>query len=233
MKYKIEHQFQFILIAIIIVFFYLSNLFFIKLPFFSLSFPEKDLSNSFISALFNLFPQIHVEYQIYNIQILVIWTASIVFGPIKSLIAALIYFLMGICNLPVFAGGGGIDYFNEPTFGYILSFPLLAFLSGYFFNKGQKFMAVLIPIFSTHLIGILYLFFFKQSFLYLAWYMSFSMIGYDMLFAFILLPLLPFVSFVFNEMFIQEIPVRDNITDEKPKVIESKKLKRKIYEKSR
>ena len=99
---------------------------------------------------------------------------------------------------------------GEPTFGYIVSLPLLAYLSGLFYNKDKKYLAVLLPLLSIHLLGIFYLFIFKQAYLDLAWYMSFSMIGYDMLFAFLLLPVMPLFSFILTEIFIQEVPSYDS-----------------------
>lgn len=40
------------------------------------------------------------------------------------------YLLLGLCGLPVFAGGGGISYILNPTFGYLIGFLLSAAVTG-------------------------------------------------------------------------------------------------------
>lgn len=209
MRYKVSYQFRWLLVIGLILAFYLSNLILIKLPFFSFQYEEKEVAENILDLLLRFFPTLTVEFQTYNPQIIVIWASGILFGSKLSLITVLIYLFIGLCGVPVFAGGGGIDYFHEPTFGYIISLPLLTYLSGYFFSKDKKIQSVLFPLLAVHLFGIMYLFIFQQSHLSIAWTLSFSMIGYDLFFAFLLLPVLPVLSFILNEIFIQEIPVRD------------------------
>lgn len=209
MKYKISYQFRWLLVIGLILAFFLSSLILIKLPFFSLRYEEKEVTGNILDLLLSFFPTLTVEFQAYNLQTILIWSSGILFGSRLSLIAVLIYLFIGLCGVPIFAGGGGIDYFHEPTFGYVISLPLLTYLSGYFFSKDKKIQSVLFPILAVHLLGIIYLFIFKQSHLSIAWTLSFSMIGYDLFFAFLLIPILPVLSFILNEMFIQEIPVRE------------------------
>jgi len=208
--HKTVIQFRFILILGLVILTYISNLIYIKLPFFSASFSEKDISQGLLSFYLSFFPHIKVEFQMYNLQVITIWAYSIIFGPIFSTTSILIYLFLGFIGLPIFAGGGGLNYFNEPTFGYLISLPLLAYLSGYIYKKNSRLLSVFLPIVGVHLIGIFYLFIFKQEYINLAWYMSFSMIGYDILFGFLLLPIMPFMSFILHEMFIQEIPTIDH-----------------------
>ena len=120
-----------------------------------------------------------------------------------------IYLLIGFFGFPIFAGGGGVDYYKEPTFGYLISLPFNAYLSGLFYQKDNKTLAILIPMFTTHLFGILYLLLFKRSMLDISWHLSFSMIGYDLIFALLLIPLIPFFSFILKEMIMQEVPTRE------------------------
>jgi len=77
-------------------------------------------------------------------------------------------------------------------------------LSGWFYNKDRKILAVFIPILITHLFGVIYLLFFKVGWLDITWYLSFSMIGYDLILALLLVPFLPFFSFFLTELFIRE-----------------------------
>lgn len=47
-----------------------------------------------------------------------------------GLLSVLAYLLLGLGGLPVFAGGGGISYILNPTFGYLAGFLLAAAVSG-------------------------------------------------------------------------------------------------------
>lgn len=38
------------------------------------------------------------------------------------------YLLAGLCGLPVFANGGGFAYVLQPSFGFLLSFPIAAYM---------------------------------------------------------------------------------------------------------
>ena len=175
-----------------------------KLPFISINFPKKDLEHSLIDFLLSFCPHFNFEMQTYNIQTIIAWSCGVLLGPRVGFLTLAIYLLIGFLGFPVFAGGGGFDYYKEPTFGYLISLPFNAFLSGWFSEKDKKNLAIFIPIIVTHLFGILYLLFFKTSWLDITWYLSFSMIGYDFILALLLTPFLPFLSFFLTEMFIQE-----------------------------
>lgn len=195
MKYRVVYHFRWLLVIFLLALIYVSNFILIKLPFVNFSFMGKS----------GFLPDLSFDYEIYNIQTVLVWAIGVIFGELTGLITTGIYILIGLIGFPVFAGGGGIGYYNEPTFGYLISFPLLAFLSGYFYKKNKKFFAVFIPVCLTHLFGILYLLLFQQKNLDLTWHLSFSMITYDLIFAFLLIPLVPFLSFFLKEMFIQEV----------------------------
>jgi len=57
----------------------------------------------------------------------------------KSSVAVFIYILLGAVGAPIFTGGnGGFSVIAGPTGGYILSFPLFAFVVGLGADKGSK-----------------------------------------------------------------------------------------------
>ena len=58
-------------------------------------------------------------------------------GPFQGAAAAVIYTIIGLTGVPVFASGGGPAYVFNPTFGYILGFTVCAWLTGFLaqFNK--------------------------------------------------------------------------------------------------
>lgn len=51
-------------------------------------------------------------------------------GPVAGSGAVLLYLALGVAGLPVFAAGGGPAYLLGPTGGYLLAFPLAAWLAG-------------------------------------------------------------------------------------------------------
>jgi len=57
--------------------------------------------------------------------------AGLVLGPKNGTLAALVYVMLGAVGVPVFAHfRGGMGVLLGPTGGFILSFPLMAFLAG-------------------------------------------------------------------------------------------------------
>jgi biotin transport system substrate-specific component len=66
-----------------------------------------------------------------TLQTFAIPLAGFILGPRKGTIAALIYILLGILGLPVFAGfTGGIGMLFGRTGGFILAFPFMALTGG-------------------------------------------------------------------------------------------------------
>ncbi len=66
-----------------------------------------------------------------TLQTLIIPMAGIILGPVDGFIATLIYVLLGAVGLPVFSGfTGGLGVIMGATGGFIISFPVLALISG-------------------------------------------------------------------------------------------------------
>ena len=60
-------------------------------------------------------------------------------GAKKGAIAALVYVLLGAVGAPVFAGfGGGFHRIIGPWGGYLLSYPIFAFVAGFGADKGKN-----------------------------------------------------------------------------------------------
>ena len=66
----------------------------------------------------------------FTLQFLFTTLAGIVLGRNKGAAAAALYVLVGLAGLPVFTGGGGIDYVFQPTFGYLIGFIAGSYLTG-------------------------------------------------------------------------------------------------------
>lgn len=74
-----------------------------------------------------------------TLQTLIIPLAGLILGAKKGTYATLLYILLGVVGLPVFAGGkAGIGVLLSVTGGFIVSFPLMPLLAGVFENFGYK-----------------------------------------------------------------------------------------------
>ena len=66
-----------------------------------------------------------------TLQTFIIPLAGIVLGKRDGTIAVLLYLMLGLIGLPVFANfSGGAAIFMGPTGGFLLSFPVLSYLAG-------------------------------------------------------------------------------------------------------
>lgn len=66
-----------------------------------------------------------------TMQTFAITLAAVVLGSKLSAIATLVYLLLGAVGVPVLANfSGGIDKFVGPTGGFLISFPIMAYIIG-------------------------------------------------------------------------------------------------------
>lgn len=65
-----------------------------------------------------------------TLQTLFVVLAGALLGPRLGAASQLAYLGAGIAGLPVFTGGAGLAYLLGPTGGYLLAFPVAAFLAG-------------------------------------------------------------------------------------------------------
>lgn len=75
-----------------------------------------------------------------TMQTFAITLAAVVLGAKPGGLATLIYILLGAVGLPVFAGfAGGFSHFVGPTGGFLISFPIMAFIIGLGIDYRKKF----------------------------------------------------------------------------------------------
>ena len=96
-------------------------------------------------------------------QIPVIIFTGAFLGRRYGITSILLYILLGLFIIPVFALGGGPKYIFEYGFGYILGYIPAVFFAGSILKSGytnrNMLHAVLVGVFTIHLIGILYMLF--------------------------------------------------------------------------
>ena len=63
-------------------------------------------------------------------QVPALLLTALLCGPRAAFIASVAYLIFGLFILPVFHGGGGLEYLQQPAFGYIAGFLPAAWLSG-------------------------------------------------------------------------------------------------------
>lgn len=81
-----------------------------------------------------LIPGIHVSGSVVPItlQTIGVMLAGTILGPLRGLLAVLLYLAVGFAGLPIFADQtGGPSTFNKPSIGYLLAFPIAALLAGF------------------------------------------------------------------------------------------------------
>ena len=77
----------------------------------------------------------------FTLQYLFTMMAGLLLGPKKGCLAVLIYILLGLMGLPIFAQGGGIGYLVQPSFGYLAGFAAGAYVTG-FLAEAEKYPGI-------------------------------------------------------------------------------------------
>ena len=66
-----------------------------------------------------------------TLQTFFVLMSGLIGGKFVGLLSQLVYLLIGFIGIPVFAGGlGGIGILFSPTGGFLIAFPIAAFISG-------------------------------------------------------------------------------------------------------
>lgn len=132
----------------------------------------------------------------YIPQIPTIMFITVLLGRRFGIVSVLLYIIVGLFWIPVFALGGGLQYVFQYGFGYILAYVPAVFFAGSIIKNGLTYLnmaqATLVGVTTIHIIGILYMLFMaaiqKENFsVILGWIcaQSGSKIIYDLLFGFI------------------------------------------------
>ncbi len=66
----------------------------------------------------------------FTLQFLFTTLAGVILGKNRGAAATALYVFLGLAGLPVFAGGGGLGYVLQPTFGYLIGFIAGSYITG-------------------------------------------------------------------------------------------------------
>lgn len=113
-----------------------------------------------------LFPLVPITLQLFFCIY-----AGLLLGIRNAFFSQLLYIVIGLVGVPVFASGGGIGYVFNPTFGYLIGFLLAATVVAVLVNKADEVKLVkvlgasIIGLLLVYLVGNVYLFLIKDLYL--------------------------------------------------------------------
>ncbi|BES66292.1 biotin transporter BioY [Gottschalkiaceae bacterium SANA] len=99
-----------------------------------------------------------------TLQLVFVVYAGIFLGARKAMMSQLLYLMIGLIGIPIFAHGGGITYIFQPTFGYLIGFMLCATVIGFGVDRMEQvtFSGLLawsvLGLALVYVIGVLYLY---------------------------------------------------------------------------
>jgi biotin transport system substrate-specific component len=76
------------------------------------------------------FIRLPIPYVPMTLQTLMVMFSGLLLGGRLGALSQLVYLLVGLVGVPIFAHGGGPGYVLQPTFGYLLGFVLGAYVIG-------------------------------------------------------------------------------------------------------
>ena len=81
------------------------------------------------------FIRIPVPVVPFTLQFLFTCLAGSLLGSRRGTISVIVYIVLGLIGLPIFAEGGGFWYVVKPTFGYLIGFCGGTFVTGYLSDR--------------------------------------------------------------------------------------------------
>lgn len=74
-----------------------------------------------------------------TLALLAIFLTGALLSPRNAFLAALMYLLLGAFGMPVFAGmTGGLGHLTSVTGGYLVAYPIMAFITSIFYKYSKK-----------------------------------------------------------------------------------------------
>lgn len=83
------------------------------------------------------FIRIPIPYVPLTLQTLMVMFSGLMLGGRLGALSQLVYILVGLMGIPIFAHGGGPGYVLQPTFGYLVGFVCGAYIIGTITERGD------------------------------------------------------------------------------------------------
>lgn len=92
------------------------------------------------------FIKIPVPVVPFTLQLFFTMIAGLILGSKLGALSVMIYMVLGLVGVPIFAEGGGFGYIFKPSFGYIIGFVIGTFVTGFLVEhlKELTFVKILI-----------------------------------------------------------------------------------------
>jgi biotin transport system substrate-specific component len=84
------------------------------------------------------FIRLPIPYVPLTLQSLMVMLSGLILGGRLGALSQVVYILVGLMGIPVFAHGGGPGYVLQPSFGYLLGFVAGAYVIGRFTEGRQR-----------------------------------------------------------------------------------------------
>lgn len=111
------------------------------------------------------FIKLPIPYLPITLQVLFVLMAGQMLGKRLGALSAVVYLVTGLVGLPIFANGGGPGYIVQPSFGYLLSYPVAAYLVGAMVERRGTITPLLAVL--TGLVGVTVIYLIGVPYLYL------------------------------------------------------------------
>ena len=73
-----------------------------------------------------------------SLQVFFALLAGFLLGARNGFLSIVVYLIIGLIGVPVFAHGGGLGYLIKPTFGFLIGFAFAALFAGLLTNREKK-----------------------------------------------------------------------------------------------
>ena len=84
------------------------------------------------------FIRLPIPYVPLTLQTLMVMFSGLILGGRLAALSQVVYVLVGLMGIPIFAHGGGPGYVLQPTFGYLLGFIFGAYIIGRFTERRDQ-----------------------------------------------------------------------------------------------
>lgn len=119
-----------------------------------------------LTAVGAIFLSIPIGPVPFTLQIFFTILSGVLLGSKLGALSQIVYLIMGLVGLPVFAGGvGGFSQIFQPSFGYLIGFILAAFIVGKIVES--KHTPSMLELFFTSLVGLIAIYIIGFPYLYI------------------------------------------------------------------